>query len=112
MVIKDTDSLGGVFFFILLRKEKVLGRGQVCGPGLSCMAGVKNKLPFIIMGSFIDQGMLERDRTHLRTEEKSILDKRLVRGAAIRKQDDNPRVGKKVDWTKVKGVQLYGQETP
>ncbi|CAN8184158.1 unnamed protein product [Coccothraustes coccothraustes] len=97
-VIKDIGSLGGVFF-ILLRKGKVLGReGQVHGPGQNCMAGVMNKLlPFITMGSFIDQGMLERDRIPLRTEEKRALVNRLVKGAATGKRDDNPHVSK--EWT-------------
>lgn len=85
-VIKDTSSLGGVFFLVLLKKGKALGRrGQFCGPRLSCMAGVNNMLPFITMGSSMDHGMLEGDRIPLSTEGKSILVNRLVRGAAIGK---------------------------
>lgn len=90
-VIKDIGSL------ILLKKEKVLGReGQFHGPGQSCTASVNSKLSFITMDFFIDQGMLERDRIHLSTEEKSILDT-LVRGAAIGRRDDNPHMSEEVD---------------
>lgn len=58
----------------------------------------QQRVDFITMGSFIDQGMLERDRIHVSTEEENILDNRQVRRPAIGKGDDSPHVSKKVDW--------------